>query len=162
MGPGFESLEVHQVFNAYFLFCDIRINSQYEQQALKGQLGVKLNLLALVVLIACPISSLRPIPQAVCSGSRVRVSSCIVVMRCRQACSYNSLLCWLRFDKRILNHFILAHRCRCTIYSSIAQSVERMTVKGLPCSCDNAVVQAAVLIRWYSHGLTPNTASGMH
>ena len=51
---------------------------------------------------------------------------------------------------------------RCTTYSSKLTSVERMTVKGLPCSCGNAGMQAAVLIRWYSHGLTPNTASGIH
>ncbi len=41
-------------------------------------------------------------------------------------------------------------------------SLRERTVKGLPCSCVMAIPQTSIQIKRYSHGLTPNTASGMH
>ena len=93
MGPGFESLKVHQILNAYFLFSDILINGH--TQATDSEFAIRVGCFYFISFVVQNLSlylRIGNIPHAVCSGSRVRIPE------------------------------------GAPLFSSIAQSVERMTV----------------------------------
>ena len=113
MGPGFESLKVHQGLNTFFITFSARTPQRHQlnTQCLLRKLTVNL------LFVGRTRQLTQYTAYAVCSGSQIRTSE----SHSRRTSptqvygSRDSLLCRTPFRETIINYFSFTNQFRCTI-----------------------------------------------